>query len=146
MVLNGKILGVFPGTVISTVSGVISSLIGFYFGRRANPVLDTMFSNKDKEVSDKLFARFGNTAIIISKALPIISEAISFVSGTTSVSVKTFFYYSLVGHFIVSLVYACMGSFASDLNSTWVAAGVMVAALLVGWIAQVMMKRRTLLK
>ena len=143
MILNGKVLGVFWGTLISLISGVLSSSFGFYFGRKTNPFLDKLFTNKDKDTSNKLFQKFGNTAIIISKALPIISEAISFVSGTTSMRFNTFLCYSIVGHVIVSLIYACVGSFATTLNSNLIAAITITSALLVGWVTQVIIRNKT---
>jgi uncharacterized membrane protein YdjX (TVP38/TMEM64 family) len=143
MILNGKVLGVFAGTSISLLSGVLSSCIGFYLGRKANPLLDKLFTNKDKEISNTLFQKFGNVAITISKALPIISEAISFVSGTTAISFKTFLLYSIVGHFIVALIYACVGIFASTLSSSLIAAIIIVAALLIGWVTQLMIRQKS---
>ena len=143
MILNGKVLGVFSGAALSLVSGVLSSCIGFYFGRKANAFIDRFFSQSEKEMSRKLFDRFGNIAIIISKALPIISEAISFVSGTASVTFKTFLVYSIVGHFIVSFVYAYVGSLSRSLNSNLIAAVIIISALAVGWVMQSIIMRKT---
>lgn len=81
-------------------------------------------------------------AITISKALPIISEAVSVVSGTTSMTFKNFLYYSIAGHFIVSVIYAYAGSLSSEFNSNLVAALIIVLALFAGWIMQFMMRRR----
>ncbi len=146
MILNGKVLGVVAGTFISLLSGVFSSCIGFFLGRKTNPLLNKLFTTKEKEISDTLFQKFGNMAITISKALPIISEAISFVSGTTAISFKTFLLYSVLGHFIVALIYACVGSFASTLSSSLIAAIIIVAALLIGWITQLMIRQKSVVK
>lgn len=142
MILNGEVLGFPAGAALSLVSGVLSSCIGFYLGRKSNPLLNKFFSAKDREISDRLFHRFGNMAITISKALPIISEAVSVVSGTTSVTFKNFLYYSIAGHLIVSVIYAYAGSLSSTFNSNLVAALIIVLALFVGWIMQFMMRRR----
>ncbi|MEO6000242.1 MAG: VTT domain-containing protein [Chitinophagaceae bacterium] len=142
MILNGKVLGVLSGTIISFSSGLLSSLSGFYIGRKANPYFDKLFSKKDKEISNSLFKKFGNTAITISKALPIISEAISFVSGTTSVPVKTFLIYSMAGHFIVSLLYAYVGSYSTSLDSNLIAAIIILSALLIGWVMQLIVSKK----
>ena len=74
------------------VTGVRSfvELYRFYLGRKSNPLINKFFSPKDREISDRLFHKFGNVAITISKALPIISEAVSVVSGTTAITFKTF--------------------------------------------------------
>lgn len=143
MILNGKVLGVPAGTLLSFFSGLLSSIIGFYIGSKANPYFDKMFSKKDKEVSNSLFLKFGNIAITISKALPIISEAVSFVSGTTSVSFKTFLVYSIAGHIVVSLLYACVGYYSTSLNSNLVAAIIILSALIIGWVIQVIARRKS---
>lgn len=142
MILNGEVLGFPAGAALSLVSGVLSSCIGFYLGRRSNPLINKFFSQKDREISDRLFNKFGNMAITISKALPIISEAVSVVSGTTSVTFRNFLYYSIAGHFIVSVIYAYAGSLSSTLNSNLVAAIIMASALFIGWLMQFMMRRK----
>ncbi|QCR22864.1 TVP38/TMEM64 family protein [Pontibacter sp. SGAir0037] len=142
LILNGKILGVVSGTLLSTVSGVLSSAIGFYVGRRANQYLNRYFGEKEQHASNWLFQKFGNVAIAISKALPILSEAISVVAGTTSMSLKVFLVYSLIGHFFVSLAYAYVGSFSSSLNSGVLSAIVILASLAFGWVLQYFIQRK----
>lgn len=142
MILNGEVLGFAVGAALSLVSGVLSSCIGFYLGRKSNPLINKFFSPKDREISDRLFHKFGNVAITISKALPIISEAVSVVSGTTAITFKNFLYYSIAGHFIVSVIYAYAGSLSSKLNSNLVAAIIIAAALFIGWIMQFIMRRK----
>lgn len=136
MILNGKVLGVFFGSLLSLVSGVLSSSIGFFLGKFSNPFLEKIFSEKERNAGNSLFKRFGYSAIIISKSLPVISEAVSFVSGTTSVAFKTFFIYSFMGHLLVSVIYAYMGSFAGAVDSNILSAIIIAIALVLGWITQ----------
>jgi len=142
MILNGKILGPFFGTLVSLVSSLLSSVFGFYLGRSANPYFDKLFSTQDKAYSNNLFRKFGNTAITISKALPILSEAISFVAGTTSMPFKTFLLYSAIGHFVVSIMYAYLGSFSNAINSGLVTVVIIVFAILLGWVVQFFLKNK----
>ena len=90
MIMNGKVLGFFAGTVLSTVSGLVSSAIGFYLGRKSESFVDRFFSKEQKNASSKLFLKYGMLAVMFSKALPLISEAVSFLSGTTPISFKDF--------------------------------------------------------
>lgn len=142
MILNGKVLGVLAGTVLSLCSGILSSAIGFYLGRSVNTYIDKLFARREKEASNWLFSKFGNLAITISKALPILSEAISIVAGTTSIKFKSFILYSFVGHLIVSGVYAYVGSFSTALSSGLISAIIIVASLAVGWVLQFFVLRK----
>ena len=142
MILNGKVLGFFFETLLSTTSGVVSSCIGFYLGRKSGSLIDKFFSPEEQQVSTIIFSRYGKTAILVSKALPIISEAISFLSGTTGISFSTFFWYSLLGHFIISAVYAYAGSFSSEIDSNPLSGAIILLVLLVFWgISKVMSKK-----
>ena len=142
MLLNGKILGFFFGTLVSFGSSLLSSVFGFYLGRSANPYFDKFFSAQDKAYSNNFFRKFGNTAITISKALPILSEAISFVAGTTSLPFKTFLLYSAIGHLMVSTVYAYLGSFSNTINSGLITVIIIVATVLFSWVVQLILKNK----
>ncbi|PSR53487.1 hypothetical protein AHMF7605_08085 [Adhaeribacter arboris] len=140
MILNGKILGLFWGTLMSWSSSLLASVFGFYLGRSANPYFDKFFSGQDKAFSNNFFQKFGNLAITISKALPILSEAISFVAGTTAISFKTFLLYSSLGHLVVSVIYAYLGNFSNTINSGLVTVMVIVSTVIIGWVVQKILK------
>ncbi|QMU27775.1 TVP38/TMEM64 family protein [Adhaeribacter radiodurans] len=142
MILNGKILGPFFGTLVSWCSSLLSSVFGFYLGRSANAYFDKFFSSQDKAFSNNLFQKFGNLAITISKALPILSEAISFVAGTTAIPFKTFLLYSALGHLVVSVIYAYLGSFYNAVNSGLVTIIIILSTVILGWLVQFVMKNK----
>lgn len=142
MILNGKILGFFPGALLSLFSGLASSLLGFYLGRKANRLLQRFFSSKEIEAGNRLFARYGNLAVSLSKALPVLAEAVSFLAGTTSMSGKTFFLYSFIGQSVVAIVYAYIGRMTNAYDSNLVSAIIIVAALLMAWGVQAIAVRR----
>jgi uncharacterized membrane protein YdjX (TVP38/TMEM64 family) len=142
MLLNGKILGIFFGTLNSTLASTLSSAIGFYLGRKSNVYLDKFFNAKEKEIGNRLFQKWGNPVILFSKALPIVSEAVSFVSGTTAITLKVFLGYSLAGNLIVSTVYAAIGKLSTSLNSNGIAAIIIGSTLIAGWISQKWVSRK----
>ncbi len=142
MILNGKFLGVWAGTLLSLSSGLMSSAIGFYLGKKVNAYLDKLFAKREKDASNWLFRKFGNLAITVSKALPILSEAISVVAGTTSTKFKVFLFYSFIGHLTVSGVYAFVGNFSTALNSGIVSGIIIMASLAIGWVLQFFVFRK----
>lgn len=146
MILNGRILGIFPAILLSTTSGLLSSTIGFYIGRKSEPLVDLFFSQKEKNLSSRIFLKYGKSAILFSKALPIVSEALSFLSGTTAISFKMFFFYSFVGHMIISAVYAYAGNFSTSMDSNFLSAGIIIIVLFLFWIIEKLLKKEVLSK
>jgi uncharacterized membrane protein YdjX (TVP38/TMEM64 family) len=137
MIANGKILGMAGGALLSFLAGMVSSCIGFLLGRFAGSRVSGFFSEPEKRAGDLLFERFGAFAVIVSKCLPILSEVLSFVSGTTSMSMNRFLRYSIIGHAIISLMYAAVGAYAQEMgNSQLISAGIIAGVLIIGWLVQ----------
>jgi membrane protein DedA with SNARE-associated domain len=128
--------------MVSLLGSLLSSFFGFYLGRSANPYFDTFFSRLDKDFSNSFFQKFSNSAIPISKALPILSEAISFVAGTTSIPLKTFLIYSAVGHLVISVMYAYIGSFSNIIDSGSITVIIIAVIVLAGWLVQFILKKK----
>lgn len=133
MILNGKILGFAPGTLVSFLSGMASSTTGFFLGRKCNSLLNRFFSSGEQLAGNRMFGCYGHAAIAVSKALPILSEAVSVVAGTTDITLRRFLGYSALGHILVSLAYALVGNYAWSMNSSLVAGIVIAASLLFVW-------------
>jgi len=142
MILNGKILGIMMGTVVSLLSGLVSSTIGFFLGRISSPVVDKYFSESERRSGNDLISRFGSAAIIISRALPVLSEAVSVVAGTTTIEFRQFLIGSAVGHLIVSLGYAAMGRYLQTMNSNLLAGMLISAVFVVAWIVHRLSKNK----
>ncbi|QNF33960.1 VTT domain-containing protein [Adhaeribacter swui] len=142
MILNGKVLGFLGGSLVSWAGSLVSSVLGFYLGRSANPLFDKFFSAQDKTFSNNFFRKYGNMALLVSKALPILSEAVSFVAGTTAMSFKTFLLYSALGHLIISLVYGYLGSFSNSLHSGLITVIIILSTVFLGWLVQYFLKNK----
>lgn len=141
MIANGKILGLAGGASLSFLAGMASSCIGFLLGRFAGSRIGNLFSEPEKRAGDLLFERFGAFAVIVSKCLPILSEVVSFVSGTTSLSFYRFLRYSIIGHAIISLLYAAVGVYAGEAGNTQLISAAIIAGVLVtGWLVQKFIK------
>ncbi|WP_017733593.1 TVP38/TMEM64 family protein [Nafulsella turpanensis] len=142
MILNGKVLGPFWGAILSLFSGLAGAVIGFYLGRKAEPFFKRFFSAKERDAGNRLFERYGKLSIAISKALPVLSESIAFLAGTTRISYKAFLLYSFIGQSVVSLVYAWIGSMTNALDSNIVSALIIVGALVLAWGVQAISTRK----
>jgi membrane protein DedA with SNARE-associated domain len=129
MILNGKIIGVVGGPLLSWTSSLTSSAIGFYLGRSTAKGFNRLFSEKEIHQGNLFFEKYGDLSIAVSKGIPILSEVVSFISGNTAIPFKRFFLYSMAGHMAVSLIYAWVGSYVAELNSYWVSGAVILGTV-----------------
>jgi uncharacterized membrane protein YdjX (TVP38/TMEM64 family) len=130
MILNGKLLGFMGGTLLSFIAGLTSSSIGYFLGRASKKYLDRFFKPKEIESANAFMDKYGKLSIALSRAIPILSETIAVMTGTTNITFKTFFSYSVIGHIVVSMVYAWVGAFASSLNGHVITVVVVIATLI----------------
>ncbi len=140
MILNGKILGIWFGSLLSLTTGLASAIIGFYIGRRLKSIINPFFSADEIYRSDQMFKRFGLISICLSRALPIIAESLSVLSGTTSMTSRAYFIYSFVGQFLTSIIYGVAGSMTNTINSNLLLGSIIVCILVLVWIVTIKQK------
>lgn len=112
MFLNGTVLGVGLGFLLSYAAVLVSSAVGYYLGRFTN------FGKKriGESKSDKLLEKYGGLAIVITRGIPILAESLCFVCGFGRQPFRTFMFYNFVGYVPVCLLYAYFGSIAKHQN------------------------------
>ena len=142
MILNGKMLGPAGGALLSLAASMIASAIGFYIGQKTAKGFNRFFSAKEIKLGNELFEKYGILSIAVSKGIPILSEAVSFLSGNTSIPFKKFLFYSLLGNLPVSIIYAYVGSYASTSNS-WLISGLVIGlTLCIFFVFRFVLKRK----
>jgi len=131
MYLNGYVMGIVGGFLLSLSSLMISSLIGFYIGKR--------FSRRDQSPSfSRFFHRYGFASIILTRGIPILAEAISIVGGYTQMSLRKFTLYHIIGYLPVCFIYAYLGKYAKEedafITVLLVSVGITILFWLYGWL------------
>ncbi len=134
MILNGRMLGLTFGSVVSLIGGVTSSLIGFQIGRGSKVIVQRWFNHEDIKKSNELISKWGNSAIVISRALPILAEAVAIVAGSGSMTIKRFFVFSVTGQLLISLTYAFIGTVKMGVNSSILTILVIFGLISISWI------------
>ncbi len=142
MILNGKILGFAGGFFLSSFAGVCSSTIGFYLGRKSEKYLSRFFNQTEIESANRFYEKYGKISVALSRAIPVLSETIAVLSGTTNMRFSIFLLYSLAGHFVVSAFYAFVGAGFAQWNGHVITVLVVVATLLLSWILSVFINKQ----
>ena len=110
MFSNGLVLGFFQGFLLSLLASLVSSIFGYYLGLSANKRVDRLYSEQELQKADVFINHYGEVGLIISRGIPILSEATSIVCGNVAFSFKKFLLANLLGYVPVCALYSYLGS------------------------------------
>jgi len=120
MTLCGYFYGILAGTLISFVGAMGSAVLGFglcrRFGRRG---FESIIGDGETERVERLFHRYGDWMIILSRPVPMFTEIISCVCGLTQMSFRRFALLSAAATLPLCFVYAWAGRTAETNPAAW---------------------------
>jgi len=126
MHFNGMVLGTIWGALLSLVSVMISSVVGYYLGR------STKWMTKSKNAKEsELLNKYGVFAIIMSRGIPILSESIVLICGYNRFNFKQFMGYSLLGYVPICFIYAYFGNLSNNLF--YIAVSISILLSFIAW-------------
>ena len=135
----GGVLGVIGGTVASWVGLSLGAIGGFGLARLFGEPLARRFSEADDVARMSDFARrHGPTALVLTRALPILAEACVLMLGAGRLSWRRFLPPMLASNAILALTYAACGAYFRDSNAFPVA---IIASGAIPLIAALMIRR-----
>ena len=135
----GGVLGVTLGTLVSWAGLSLGAVCGFGLARMFGEPLARRFSEADDVSRMSDFAkRHGPTALVLTRALPILAEACILMLGVGRLSWRRFLLPMLISNGLLALTYATCGAWFRDSNSfpiAIVASGAipLIAALIIRW-------------
>jgi len=135
MVANGALFGIGLGTLLSAIGGLGAATLGFAIGRRGGFLLNRFVPAPDRQRADRLLARWGTLAIILTRPLPLLAETTAIMAGTSSMSWKRLVLGAFLGTLPTAIVYAVTGAVAASFESTALAFGLVLATAGIFWIA-----------
>ena len=112
MVTHGALFGVVIGTVLSVVGSAGATLVGFALGRRGGALLTRLVSPEERIQADRLLARWGTLAIIVTRPVPLVAEITAIVAGTSPLGWRSATLAALAGSLPSALLYALAGAAA----------------------------------
>jgi uncharacterized membrane protein YdjX (TVP38/TMEM64 family) len=141
MFANGALFGPVWGTVLSLVGGMGAAAIGFWIGTGGERAARRWMGDTALSRAHAFFGRHGMIAVIVSRPIPIIAEAVSIIAGMARMPSRKFFPATLLGVLPTAIIYAVAGAYAADVNTSLYAFfAVMILAGAV-WLAGKLMVR-----
>lgn len=126
MVAHGALFGVVAGTVLSVVGGTGATLVGLAIGRCGGPAIDRVVRPGERLRAERLLERWGTTAIVATRPVPLLAEAVAILAGASGLSWARATLGAMLGSLPPALVYAVAGRSAREAG---VSAPLLVVAL-----------------
>ena len=114
MVLDGALFGVVAGAMISLAGGTAASLLAFALGRRSRSLITRCVPAEDRMAADRLLGRWGATAVLVTRPVPILAEAVAFMAGASPLALRPFTLAAVAGTLPAAALYAVAGAAATD--------------------------------
>jgi len=141
MVLSGAVFGVVKGAAIALAGSVGCSLAGFELARRYGRGAATRIAGAaDVAHMERTFHRYGAGAVLVTRPLPIVKEAVSVVAGLSGMKRSTYVVATFAGAIPEAAIYAYAGAASRDAGSLVPALVILVGIAAAGWLVW---RRRT---
>ncbi|MBM3968897.1 MAG: VTT domain-containing protein [Planctomycetes bacterium] len=136
---SGGVIGVWTGTLVSWIGLSIGAIGGFGLARAFGETIARRFSeSEDIERMSRFTLRHGATALVLTRALPILAEACVLMLGASRLSWRQFLLPMLVSNLLLSLTYSACGAYFQGSNAFPIA---LVASGAVPLIAALVIRR-----
>ncbi len=146
MFVNGVLFGVILGSILSILGGLGATLTGHWIGTKGEAAGKRWMGEMAHDRARTFFQKHGLIALIVSRPIPILAEAISIIAGISGMPRKQLIPGTILGLIPAAVLYAIAGAYAVDLNSGLYAfLAVMLLATTVWAIGRLILhsKRRT---
>lgn len=143
MLAHGALFGVVVGSLLSLIGSVGAALLGFAIGRRSGGLLARVGSTDERARADHLLARWGLLAVVVTRPVPLLAEAVALVAGASSMPLPRVVVGTVVGVLPAAVLYALASALATTLVSGALVFVVVVALAGVTWLVGELAVRRS---
>lgn len=126
MIANGALFGVGVGMILSLVGNLGAALVGFFIGRRGEPMLARFVSYEERSQANHLLKEWGLLAIIVTRPIPLLAETTVVMAGASDMGWKPMILAALAGSFPIAVVYALTGATAANFGGGTLAFGLVL--------------------
>lgn len=127
----GALLGVPLGATVSWVGMSIGCAFGYWLGAQGRGAARGLIKDEDLARAEAFSAGHGAWSVAVLRAVPVLAEASVFLAGVAGMKRPRFLLITLPANAGISLAYASVGAYASNVSSFLVAlAGAITLPLL----------------
>ncbi|MCE3278402.1 MAG: associated Golgi protein-related protein [Bacteroidetes bacterium] len=140
MIGNGALFGVLLGTLLSLTGGMLACVCGYLIGKKGSRLINKFISEKEKETASKLMMEWGYLAIIITRPIPLLSETVIIIAGTTGLKWNKMLLSSFLGLLPGTFIYALTGASAIGMDNGVYSFLIVIVVAGFFWVAGKMIK------
>ncbi len=119
MITNGALFGIWLGALFSLLGSTISIFLGWLLGKGGQKWIIRFMGEDGMEEATAFLNKWGNLAIIVSRPIPVLAEAVSIVCGGMNYPIGKTLLYGFIGLLPTCVFYAYIGYLALDMDSSW---------------------------
>jgi uncharacterized membrane protein YdjX (TVP38/TMEM64 family) len=117
MVAHGALFGVQVGTLLSLVGSTGATLVGFGIGRRSEPLIARLTKSEDRAWANRVLARWGALAIVVTRPIPLLAETVAILAGTSPLGWARTTLAALAGSLPAALLFALAGAVTASFQN-----------------------------
>jgi len=141
MVAHGALFGVVTGTFLSLLGSVGAALFGFAIGRRGGPLLRRIVTPEERARADRMLARWGTLAVIVTRPIPLLAETVAIMAGASPLGWGRMGLAALIGSLVPAVLYALTGASVANFQSTSLIFGIVLVVTGSFWLAGRLLER-----
>lgn len=127
MVALGAAFGPATGAALSVAGGVGSLCVAGLLGRRCQALVGRLLGD-DRERAEALVDRYGATAVLASRPVPVLAESVALVAAAGGMPAGRFLAAGVAGSVPVGVLYAVAGARGTQADGVVLAAAVIALA------------------
>jgi uncharacterized membrane protein YdjX (TVP38/TMEM64 family) len=140
MIANGAYFGIVGGTIVSLSGAMTSVFFGWYIGKAASKKLQRFIGKEDRTLAKRFMETWGSLAVIISRPIPVLSEAVSILCGTLGYSPGRMAWMSVIGYLPPTVIFSIAGAEAREAETGWISFLIVMVVSVVIWVAGTWLK------
>jgi len=134
MFANGALFGPVLGALLSLIGGLGAAILGHWLGGRGERVARRWMGEEALRTANRFFRKYGLVAVILTRPIPIMAEAVSITAGLSGMSRQRLFWGSVLGLLPAAILFALVGTYAVEWDAGTYALLAVVAIAGLGWL------------
>ncbi len=133
MIANGALYGIPVGTAFTVVAATGAAVLGWALGRGGARPAERFIPTAERLRAQALVERWGVLAVIASRPVPIVAEAVAIVAGLAGMRLRELLPAAVLGSLPAALLYAATGAGLARLDNVLLVFGLVFGLAVLTW-------------